>query len=388
MKRIATIMALCLVAVSCVYPYEPDFTGTSGGLVIDGDMLIGAESTFSLHFAKGIDEGYLEEEYPVGRLWIESATGETYEASYTGRGVYVLDSRSADPAGSYRLHYDEALISVESTRYRKCVSDWQTSPGKCVLDSLSYRIDPDGEYIRFLMSFHSDDGCKWFRYQTREDWEYTAPRLTHYKYVAPDNENPYGQIVSFEDDENTYYCWNKDTSLGLNMISTADLSGDRYVDYPLVSMDKSSQKISYLYRLDVTLYSISEDSFKYYSHIRDNSGNGGDLFAPIPSELRGNIRNLNDESELVLGYFGISSVVTGRIYEQESEVNFHRMKNELFEEQAFDQFDWAHMYIRRFRPSRYDYTGGNYLWVEQRCVDCTSWGGNKNKPADWPTPEK
>lgn len=381
-------MVLCLAAVSCVYPYEPDFTGTSGSLVIDGDMLIGAESTFSLHFTKGIDEGYLEESYPVGRLWIESATGEIYEASHTGRGEYVLDSRSADPAGSYRLHFDEAYVGIASASYRRYASDWQTSPGVCVLDSLSYRIDPDGENIRFLMTFHSDDGCHWFRYHTREDWEYTAPMFTHYQYKGSDKDNPYGRIVGFEDGNNTYYCWNKDTSLGLNMISTADLSGDRYVDYPLVSMDKSSQKISYLYRLDVTLYSISEENYKYYRNIRDNSGNGGDLFAPIPSELRGNIRNLDDESELVLGYFGISSVATGRIYEQDSEVNFHRMKHELFEKRQIAQFDWPHMHMRGYRPCSFDYMVNDYLWVEQRCVDCTSWGGNKNKPADWPTPEK
>lgn len=388
MKRIATMMAVCLAAVSCVYPYEPDFTGTSGSLVIDGDMLIGAESTFSLHFAKGIDEGYLEESFPVGRLWIESATGETYEASPAGRGVYVLDSRFADPAGSYRMHFDEELEGEEGGSCRRYASDWQTSPGVCVLDSLSYRVDPDGEYIRFLISFHSDDGCQWFRYQMREDWEYTAPMFTHYKYLEPDAENPYGQVVSFEDGENTYYCWSNDTSLGLNMISTADLSGDRYVDYPLVSMDKNSIKVSYLYRLDVTLFSISEENYKYYSNIRDNSGNGGDLFAPIPSELRGNIRNLDDESELVLGYFGISSVVTGRIYEKDSEVLFHKKSYEPFAELQIAQFDWNHMHMKGYRPRDFDYKINDYIWVERRCVDCMSMGGNKNKPADWPTPEK
>ena len=70
MKKILTLAIVALTAVGCVYEFTPDIRpGDTKGLVVEGDILIGDVSTFTLSCIESLSG---EESAPVrGWVWIE-----------------------------------------------------------------------------------------------------------------------------------------------------------------------------------------------------------------------------------------------------------------------------------------------------------------------------
>ena len=53
MKKIATLLAVLSLATACIYPFQPDFENEDvlgDILVVDGNILIGEESTVRISF--------------------------------------------------------------------------------------------------------------------------------------------------------------------------------------------------------------------------------------------------------------------------------------------------------------------------------------------------
>ncbi|MBC8111978.1 MAG: DUF4249 domain-containing protein [Verrucomicrobia bacterium] len=62
-----------------------------------------------------------------------------------------------------------------------------------------------------------------------------------------------------------------------------------------------------------SLFSINEAAFKFWKLVYDQSQNSGSIFDKPPAQIRGNIFNVNDANELVLGYFGAYGISNKKI---------------------------------------------------------------------------
>ena len=59
---------------------------------------------------------------------------------------------------------------------------------------------------------------------------------------------------------------------------------------------------------------MSQASFRYWDELAKNMQSNGGLFESQPALTPGNICNVNDDQELVIGYFSISGVSEARIF--------------------------------------------------------------------------
>ncbi len=88
------------------------------------------------------------------------------------------------------------------------------------------------------------------------------------------------------------------------------LSSDRLIDGN--SFDKLITKVPYdgsnNYYLVISQYSISENAYKFWNTVKEQSKASGGLFDPTPKSIRGNFRNSANANEEVLGYFTVSDV--------------------------------------------------------------------------------
>lgn len=71
------------------------------------------------------------------------------------------------------------------------------------------------------------------------------------------------------------------------------------------------------YYLVVNQYSLTENAFKYWSTVKAQSKNSGGLFDATPQSIKGNLKNISNEEEEVLGLFYVSDV-------SELEININR----------------------------------------------------------------
>ena len=65
---------------------------------------------------------------------------------------------------------------------------------------------------------------------------------------------------------------------------------------------------------NVGQFSITEEAYQYWETVKKIANPTGSIFDTPPAPIRGNIYNVNDPSELVLGYFEVSTVDTIRTW--------------------------------------------------------------------------
>lgn len=86
------------------------------------------------------------------------------------------------------------------------------------------------------------------------------------------------------------------------------------------SVDNSFQ---YPFFVTVKQLSITRDAYNYWERIKIVINNQGSLFDIPPAPVNGNIFNVNDNEETVLGYFEVAKTTTSRIYTTNADVPFY-----------------------------------------------------------------
>jgi len=120
-----------------------------------------------------------------------------------------------------------------------------------------------------------------------------------------------------------------------------------------------------------------------YELMKKNTEEIGSLFSPQPSEIRGNIRNPNDEKEYVLGYVTASTVEQQRKFIQ---VPWHYfMLCEVVKVPAHNKDSTLYYFGPGgpLIPFQYDEPPPYYSGAEPQCVDCTKRGGSVVRPSYW-----
>lgn len=399
-KHLLSMILLIGALVSCVYPFEPELNKETRKLVIEGDIVLGDITVVKLSYMAYLDERSPEPMYNC-EVKVQDSAGNEYlpvpqYTSFPGSpvdnlsGIYYINTSIVPPEPQdmqYRLY-------VKLRDGREYVSEWQTPRKAPEVDAVTHELDEATGQVCFNLSVHSNDGEQYFRWYFDEDWEYMVYYKAEYYYQPPQDEedNPFGYLLKFENGQNTRYCWKTGSSTALYFTSTKDLSADTVTEKNFYRINRDNQKLSVLYAMNVKVESLSEDAYRYWNNMFNNSENVGNLFAPIPSEVRGNIHSLSDPDELVLGYINVSTVSQKRIFVDNDKTGYYDVPWKLEEDevsQVIAPEDWKSAYFGRYRMrpvSRGE--GMDSYWAPIQCVDCRSLGGTKNKPSWWPNNHK
>lgn len=73
---------------------------------------------------------------------------------------------------------------------------------------------------------------------------------------------------------------------------------------------------------NVKQVSISKEAFDYWRNVRELVNNTGSVFDTPPAPVQGNLENVNDPEEVVLGFFEVARVSLSRIYTTLADVPF------------------------------------------------------------------
>lgn len=434
---ILSLLAASLTVFGCVYDYEPELPDIQDSfLVVDGDILAGMQSVFRFGRSMNIGQESNGDYYTTstGTRWMESnlwdvyveaEDGTIYPSWYVIPGIILnppvvprpgdsldrvltevltemtldsysraIDTRDLNPDVRCRLRIeyytyewaDWEVLKRDTLRY---ASEWLEVQRTSHLDSVTTMIDEDLKTMHFNINTSGESSSRYYRWFARESWEYTAQLYAQYYYNPSTNE-----VLAYQDGENTYYCWNTGTQGSIMTASSEGLAEDRLSQYELYGLDNTSQKIAYLYCVDMIQESLSADAWRYWKAMKSNTTDVGGLFSPQPSECYGNIFSLDDETEIVLGYVNASTVSICRRFV--SGDGFYRMTPVTDISSMPMPVDWHRYYYGfDYRPYVPTDMGGDtsdpfiyYEWMPRRCVDCQMRGGNKNKPSYWPNDHK
>ena len=400
--RILLLGSMISLALACVYDYEAEWEGGASYVVVEGDIQAGGITTVS--FSR---DGH----YSRFTASVEGEDGTVVEAPAAAAGTISLDTRQLNPDIRYRLRIHELENGLHYA------SSWQDVQPAPVIDSLGYRIE--GERMELCATFHSDGPTPYYCLSYDEEWEYLSYAVSYYRYYPPGAGIPdggrelfpdpdsglgdrYGRIFRFEEPSPNHVCWQYSATGQSSVVTTGAVASNKMVDYAFKTLGREDVRLSVKYRVMVSLRMISEASYTYWESIEQTSGQTGDLFSPIPSLQRGNIVCEEEPDALVLGYIGASAWARDELWIDRNEVLFYRepasvtamLEREaigLTEPHGVPESQMHYWYDSGYRPWRRisPESGGSgpetyYVWIPERCLDCTTQGGSVTKPAGWP----
>lgn len=301
-------LIICLIFVSCVNEFDPKLESSERRLVVE------AQLTTKLGFQ------YVYLSYDASY----NATSSIFEFDVVGARVVVKD----DIGNEYPFFDDPIQNNFINTRsgynYRS-VKEFKLEIGRTyqlfveTSDNKSYvstpekvlevpkvaRVDIDFEEVslssvqngKYNVSINIKDKSgepnfyKW-------DW-YHVTTIDYCREFRPN-----GSLVTFLD-----RCCQTCYEI-IPCVDCLELGNDRLIDGN--TFNKKIAEVPYVnftnYYMVINQYSVSENAYKFWNAIRQQTKNSGGLFDTVPESVRSNVRNIADENEEVLGYFTVSDL--------------------------------------------------------------------------------
>jgi hypothetical protein len=163
--------------------------------------------------------------------------------------------------------------------------------------------------IRFYIDFtYDDEAYEYIRWDVTETYEFHNPNMEAFVSI------PGVGLIQLPDTSNYRVCYITNELHTIHSMSLAYLDFGIYVKKPLsfVPNIQQEQKLKHKYSLLIKQYSVGEAAFHYWDELKKTSQEQGWLFDRQPALLNSNIRNINDESEDILGFFSMSGVAETR----------------------------------------------------------------------------
>ncbi len=385
------VLAFSVMCCQCVYDFDPtDFWEVEDVIVIEGDILVGEQSYFKVSKTIALSDT-VHNRIMNASVWVEDEAGKTWRAVLENDGRYMANTSDLDVNGRYKL-----CVEIPNRgQYESALLDVMMPPP---IDSVSYTVADDKSSLSIFVTTHDSENPdnKYYKWNYEEDWEFTSKYMPELEYIPGEGFIPgvgarpgTMKELSVEERKKRYYCWNKDHEGKIVIASAEKMSENIIYKEKLKTISNSDYRLSYLYSILVKQTALNKEGYAYWETLMKNTYETGGLFAPQPSELRGNIYSVTDKDEFVLGYINASSVSKERLF-----INCREMS--IFRWPWQDVIDivgigrWPQEYRYGHRPVNYyrnddDVTVKDTVWwtTQPRCVDCRLMGTN-NKPSFWP----
>ncbi|NOX84424.1 MAG: DUF4249 domain-containing protein [Chlorobi bacterium] len=375
------VVFLFLLPVSCIQQYWPDLGDKYDKLlVVDGTITNNpGPYTIKLSSSSSLDNpGWIS--YPGCVVTIICEDGTTESLTEQDPGVYLTSPQGI--TGEIGKKYK---INIETPDGKIYESSFEELKAPVELDSVYTEIEYQvaeglphdlAGYRFYLDTKPALKDTNYLFWRLESTYEYHSDFLARYVY---DN----GQLSVFPQSDSLFTCWRTNKIPELFIYGTSHLSKPVIKHFPLHFVSTEDRELAIRYSLLVSQLTITEAAYSYWDNLRRQNENQESLYTRQPYQIRGNIRNINNPDEPVLGYFLVAGVSEQRIFVGKPPLLFHYSVCELTEA------DYDAMRFLRYSNKNewplYITTDKNYALAlpNQACIDCRLKGGTNIKPDFW-----
>jgi hypothetical protein len=377
------LFILAILAVGCTKPYQPEVTNVNSNYLVVEGLINVSDSTFiRLSRTVLLSEGVRSKPELGAIVTIEGENSQIYPLNEISDGEYVAAPLNLIKNGKYRLR-------IKASKGQTYLSDFVEAKITPPIDSVGFEVREKG--IQLYANAHDDNNkTVYYRWDYEENWQFNAMYKSDFKSDGKD-VMPRSQ----DSTDNIYTCWAGSKSSTIVLGSTAKLGKDVIFQSPLTFINSDSEKLSVKYSTLVRQYALTKEAFDFWENLKKNTESLGSIFDAQPSQLTGNIHNVDNPAEPVIGYISAGTVQQKRIFVAKSTLPNWKTKypydcaplDSVFisapvtgrpeEDLLFDTF--------KLIPITSFYVSGRlagHLGATKECADCTIRGTNK-KPAFW-----
>ena len=313
--HLLSLALLCFSLTACVERYYPEEDELKTGTLVINAHLTDTQGEQVIEISRSAPLIYPNFD-PVSGCLAEviREDGEIRIFSESEPGYYQadLDASFLLTGSSYMLH----VSTPDGKEYESVFDKLRPVPA---IDSLYYEVETNSfasesdsvSGVRFYCDFTYDD----------EDYEYIRWDLTEtYEFHNPDMK---GFILDVDfmmkeltDTNNYRICYITNELSTIHSMSLGTLEFGIYIKKPFTFVPniQMEQKLHHKYSLLVKQYSLGAEAFHYWNELKKTSQEQGWLFDSQPALLKSNIHNVNDEDEIVLGFFSMAGVAEKRAF--------------------------------------------------------------------------
>ncbi|MCB9036371.1 MAG: DUF4249 domain-containing protein [Lewinellaceae bacterium] len=365
---------LALACTSCIEEFQPALKNFDNLLVVDGHIA-NEPGPYTIKLSTSANLDIVKyNPLPGATVAIEEENGPVEILIETEPGVYQTSASGIQ--GEIGRKYQLRIATPDGRRYE---SGFEEIKQPTEIASVSAKYDTryyDAEegpipgyqfYIGTGPSPYEKDYYLWLMEGT---YKYKADlNITH---VYTDRIRP------FQNGDSLKTCWLTYQVSKLTTASTANQAERQLAGVPLFFLRGDNKKLSIRYSLLTRQYSISHEAYLFWNGIERQSSQDGSLYTTQPYQIRGNIRNVQDPDEPVLGYFFAAGVSENRsFFNPPPELNVHLPVCGLDYDgiQAAPPPEYWPVFVT---------TGDEGLALSGRgCLDCRELGGSITPPEFW-----
>jgi hypothetical protein len=310
-SKIHTILLLTALCSACVEPFEP-VIGESQEVVVISGMVSDRPGRHTVTVSRSTPYGtpvFQPVEFCL--VTVTDQDGNMIFFTEEGGGVYSADLPDSflevgdavslyvmtPDQKEYRSSYDSILPcpDIDSVYFER--TSLETEDPEIVRPGIQFYLDMSGE----------PTDSRNILWQVDETWEYWASLIGNRLWLAD------GSIVDYKSNP-LFRCWKHYPLDHFFTASTRNLSSNEMRRVALNLVTNETDRLSVTYSLNVIQQSLSSDAFNYFRRMEEQAVESGGLYGTQPASIPGNLYNVNDPGEVVLGYFHASQVHEKRIF--------------------------------------------------------------------------
>lgn len=315
MKRNLFYIVIFLIAgwviVGCIKPFSPAVTTVNANiLVVEGFINTGGDTT-KIKLSHTVTIGSKTTSVPEtgAVVTVENAAGVVYPVPETTvKGMYASKGALALTSGmQYRLR-------IKTTGGKTYLSDLVDAKAVPPIDSLGYNFTSFG--INFYVNSHDPNNqTLYYKYGFSETWRFSA------RYESGFISN--GKVAvarSLAHVSNNFYCFGTDSSNNILLNSTAALGKDVVSRFSVNTQSDTLEKFEIRYSMLLSQQALTKDGYTFWQNLKQNTEQLGSIFDAQPSSISGNIHNINNPAEPVIGFISAGTIQRKRIYINRSDL--------------------------------------------------------------------
>lgn len=366
-----------MVVMSCLDPYDPPVSDTHIDYLVVDAFLNSGNKSVQVTLSKGVPLDAPRDTSTLlsgAAISVEGEDGLIIQVPQTGEGFYYASSINIENGKRYQLR-----IKTEGKEYLSDLVELKKSP---TLDSVTWRPTEDG--VTVYVDSHDETGStKYYQWVYTETWQYHSDLQSFFLW------NPVtATAVPRTQAQDVFTCYNSQNSTRVLITTTKQNTLDIVADFPLATIPLGSRKLQVLYSILVQQRALDEAAFNYWKNLQKTTENLGSLFDPLPSQVNGNIHNVRNSNEPVLGYFAGGEVQEKRLFIGVRDLpKDHQFVVPLecnLDSIPFEQTkNWKGS--NKYVISTYGIPFPlGYTFSTGICADCRESGGVVEKPSFWP----
>lgn len=368
---------------SCIDEYWPDVLPKyQNALVVDGEITNKpGPYQIKLSLSTNVNNPYFR---PLTgcEVVISEKNGGSEILDEIEKGIYTtsIDGIQGKCGNSYKL----TIITPGNDRFE---SEYDKMAFPTEIDTIyteiEYQTHPDFDFrnitgFRFFVdTYTADTSINYYLWQLESTYKFNANYRIKYYWD--------GQMHPFSPSDSLYTCYLTKIEPEVFVYNTVDLSVPKITKLPLHYVNTETKELSIRYSLLATQYSLTKDAYQYWDNIKSLENEQGKLHSRLPFQIQGNITNIENSKEPILGYFIVAGVSTKRVFmDRPTGVDWYYPDScnlsPIDRELLYQNYRYWPLYF----PANYVGEVQMAAWVDyQWCVDCTKLDGYLEKPDFW-----